>query len=113
MQNHTAAAIDRTYHGPRGWREWMSDLFEGFVEGARYDARHLISAEDGVVVASFEVAGASVWTHDRLQFSWIGVTWFRDGQATGALGVTSRAKALTAIARHRSTAGSPRASGVR
>jgi hypothetical protein len=97
IENHTAAAIDQTYHGPRGWREWTSDLLEAFVDGARYDMRQLIAVDDGVVVASFEVLGASVWTHDRLQFCWIGVTWLRDGQATGAVGVTSRAEASKAI----------------
>jgi hypothetical protein len=100
MENHMAAAIDHIYLGPRGWCEWTDDLFEPFGDGACYDVRHVIAVEDDVVVASFRVAGVSVWTHNPLQLSWIGVTWFRDGQATGAVGVTSRADALTAIDQH-------------
>jgi hypothetical protein len=111
MENRAAAAVDFTYRGSRGWREWMSDLFEAFGDGARYDVRRLIAADDGYVMAAFEVAGASVWSHEQLRFSWIGVTWFRDGQATGVVGVTSRAQALTAIDRHRPEAGGAHASG--
>lgn len=111
MENHTAAALDYTYRGPSGWREWMSDLFEAFADGARYEMRELIAARDDLVVAAFTVVGASVWSNNQLQFSWVGVTWLRDGQATRAVGVTSRADALAASEQHSPQAGSAHASG--
>jgi hypothetical protein len=99
MENHIAAAVDYSYRGPLGWREWTSDMFEAFLPGARYGVCDLIVARDDFVVAEFQVAGVSVWSHKPLKFSWVGVTWFRDGQARRAVGVTSRdhALALTAV----------------
>jgi hypothetical protein len=93
MEHHTAAATDYTYLGPRGWREWMSDLFECFAEGATYDTDEPSTAREDFVVATFHVTGVSVWSRNPLQLSWVGVTWFRNGQATRAVGVASRAHA--------------------
>jgi ketosteroid isomerase-like protein len=100
IESHTAAALDYSYRGPSGWREWTSDLFEAFADGAHYEMRELIAADHALVIAAFTVAGASVWSGNPLQFSWVGVTWFRDGQATRAVGVTSRADALAASEQH-------------
>jgi hypothetical protein len=114
MEHHTAAATDYTYRGPRGWREWMSDLFECFADGASYDTDESIAAGEGFVVASFLVTGVSVWSFQPLQLSWVGVTWFRDGQATRAVGVTSRAHAEALIVGQPALqAGSAHASGPR
>jgi ketosteroid isomerase-like protein len=100
LENHAAAAIDYTYRGARGWREWMSDLFEAFAEGACYGVEELIAADDDFVAAMFCVVGLSVWSGNRLEFSWAGVTWFREGKATHAVGYASRAAALKAVELH-------------
>jgi uncharacterized protein (DUF1501 family) len=96
MENRVAAAIDYTYRGPCGWREWMNDLFEAFADGARFDARELIAVGDDFVAATFCVVGRSVWSGNRLELSWAGVTWFRAEQATRVAGYSSKRAALVA-----------------
>ena len=96
MENHAAAAVDYTYWGASGWREWTSDLFEVFAEGPRYRVEELIAAGDDFVAAMFCVDGTSVRSGNWLVFCWAGVTWFRDGKATRAVGYSSRGAALEA-----------------
>jgi hypothetical protein len=48
---------ERTYHGVAGWREWMSDLYEVFADGARYEIEEIIADGDGFVVALVRVVG--------------------------------------------------------
>jgi hypothetical protein len=100
MENHAAAAIDYTYCGATGWREWMSDLFEVFAEGACYGVDELIAAGDDFVAAMFCVVGPSAHSGKWLEFCWAGVTWFRDGKATRAVGHASRVAALKAVELH-------------
>lgn len=100
MEHHAAAAVDYAYSGATGWREWMSDLFEVFREGAQYRVEELVLAGDDFVVAMFRVVGRSVRSGNWLALCWVGVTWFHDGKATRAVGYTSRAAALKAVELH-------------
>jgi hypothetical protein len=100
MENHAAAAIDYSYRGASGWREWMSDLFECFGEGARYRNEEILAVGEDLVAAMFCVEGPSVRSGNWLVFRWAAVTWFHDGQATHAVGYSSRTAALEAVELH-------------
>ena len=49
------------------------------------------------VVATFSVVGYGALSEEPLEFRWAGVTWFRDGKATRAIGYTTRREALEAV----------------
>jgi ketosteroid isomerase-like protein len=97
LENRVTAVTDYTYQGATGWREWMSDLFEMFREGAHYGVEELIAAGDDFVAATFCVEGIGARSGTPIQFRWAGVTWFRDGKATLAVGYPSRGDALKAV----------------
>jgi ketosteroid isomerase-like protein len=97
LENRATAVTDHTYYGAAGWREWMSDLFEVFAEGARYGVEELIAAGDDFVAAMFCLAGRGARSGEPLEFRWAGVTWFRNGKATVAIGYASRREALEAV----------------
>jgi ketosteroid isomerase-like protein len=97
MENRASAVTDYTYHGARGWREWMGDLFESFAEGARYGVEEVLAAGEDFVAARFFVVGRGSRSGEPLEFRWVGVTWFRDGKATRAVGFSSRREALDAV----------------
>ncbi len=97
MENRATAATDYIYYGARGVREWACDLFEVFAEGARYGVEEIIGARDDFVVATFCLAGCGALSKEPLEFRWAGVTWFRDGKATRAVGYSSRREALEAV----------------
>jgi ketosteroid isomerase-like protein len=100
MENRVAAAVDYSYNGARGWREWMADLFEAFAEGARLRNEGLIAVGDDLVAAMFCVDGPSVRSGNWIVFRWAGVTWFRDGKVTRIVGHSSRGAALRAVELH-------------
>lgn len=97
MQNRATAVTDHTYHGAAGWREWMNDLFEVFADGASYEAEEIIAAGEDYVAAVFCLTGRGARSGEPLEFRWAGVTWFRDGKATLAIGYASRSEALEAV----------------
>jgi ketosteroid isomerase-like protein len=97
MENRVSAVTDYSYHGAVGWREWMSDLLEEFASGARYRIDELIAVGEDFVAAMFSVAGRGVHSGEPLELRWAGVTWFRDGKATRAIGYASRSEALDAL----------------
>jgi len=96
MENHASSVTDYTYHGVTGWRDWMNDIFEEFTTGARYEVEDIIAVGDEFVVATFCIVGRSARSGMPLEFRWVGVTWFRDGQATRAVGYSTRGEALAA-----------------
>jgi ketosteroid isomerase-like protein len=100
MENRVSAVTDYSYHGAVGWREWMSDLFEEFAAGARYSLDELIAVGEDFVAAMFSVAGHGALSGEPLELRWAGVTWFRDGKATRAIGYASRSEALEALGLH-------------
>lgn len=97
MENRVTAVTDYTYHGATGWGEWMSDLFEMFADRARYGVEELIAAGDDFVAAMFCVQGVGARSRTTITFRWAGVTWFRNGQATLAVGYPTRGDALKAV----------------
>ncbi len=97
LENRVTAVTDYTYHGATGWGEWMSDLFEMFADRARYGVEELIAAGDDFVAAMFCVQGVGARSRTTITFRWAGVTWFRNGQATLAVGYPTRADALIAV----------------
>ncbi len=97
MDNRTSSLTDRTYHGARGVQEWMSDLFEVFAPGARYAMDEVLARGDTYVVATYSLLGRGARSGNALELRWAGVTWFRDGKATRAVGYTTREEALQAV----------------
>ncbi len=100
MENGVATAIENTYHGAAGWREWMSDLFEVFAEGARYEIEEVIADGDDFVVAMVRVVGRAASSRVPLVFRWSTVVWFHNGKATRVVGYTSPGEALEAVGLH-------------
>jgi ketosteroid isomerase-like protein len=97
MENRASAVTDYTYYGARGWREWMSDLFEVFADGARYAADEILAVGDDYIAATFSLVGRGRGSGEPLEFRWAGVTWFRDGKAIRACGFTNAREALEAV----------------
>jgi ketosteroid isomerase-like protein len=97
MENRASAVTDYTYYGERGWREWMSDLFESFADGARFGVEEVLAVGDDFVAARFFVVGTGAGSGEPLEFRWTGVTWFSEGKAIRAVGYTSRREALDAV----------------
>jgi ketosteroid isomerase-like protein len=97
MENRVSSVTDYEYHGADGFREWMRDVFEHFADGARYEVEEVIGAGDDFVAAVFCIAGTGAFSDERVEFRWAGVTWFRDGKVTKAVGYPSRRDALLAV----------------
>ena len=97
MENRVSAVTDYVYRGADGWREWMSDLFEAFAEGARYGVEEVIAVGEDYVAARFSVVGKGALSGEPLALRWVGVTWFCKGKATRAVGYSSRSDALAAV----------------
>ncbi|HLL93222.1 MAG TPA: nuclear transport factor 2 family protein [Solirubrobacteraceae bacterium] len=97
LENHATAVTDYTYYGATGWREWMSDLFEVFAEGASYGVEEFIAVREDFVVAMFYVVGRGARSGMPLELRWAGATWFRDGKATRAIGYASPREALESV----------------
>jgi len=97
MENRLSAVTDYSYHGAVGFADWMSDLFEVFAEGARYQVEEILAAGEDYVAAMFCVAGRGARSQLPLEFRWAGVTWFRGGRATKAVGYASPEEALKAV----------------
>jgi ketosteroid isomerase-like protein len=97
IESRMTSATDYKYHGASGLREWASDLFDAFLGGARYGVDEVVDASDDFVVAMFSVVGRGAHSREPLELRWAGVTWFRDGKATRAVGYTSRHEALKAV----------------
>jgi ketosteroid isomerase-like protein len=97
MENRVTAVTDNTYHGTDGWREWMSDLFDVFAAGARYEVEEIIAASADYVAAMICVKGLGARSGLALSFRWAGVTWFSDGKALRAVGYANRSEALAAL----------------
>ncbi len=97
MENRVTAVTDNTYRGADGWREWMSDLFDVFADGARYEIEEIIAAGDDFVAAMLCVAGRGARSGLPITFRWAGVTWFRGDKAVRAVGYPTREEALEAV----------------
>jgi len=57
----------------------------------------VIAASKDFVVATFSIVGLGAHSKEPLDFRWAGVTWFRDGKASRAIGYASRREALEAV----------------
>lgn len=98
MENRVTAVTDQCYRGEDGWREWMSDLFDVFADGARYEVEEIVAAGHDYVAAMLRVSGRGARSGQPLSFRWAGVTWFRGEQALRAVGYATREQALAAVA---------------
>jgi len=96
MENRVTAAADDVYYGEKGWREWLEDLHAAFADGACYAVEEIIKASDELVVASFSIRGCGAHSGNWIDFTWTGVTWFRDGLALRCVGYPTREEALIA-----------------
>lgn len=97
LENRLTAITDRTYLGPEGWREWTSDLFEMFADGARYEIEEVIASGKDFVAAMLCVSGDGARSGLPIAFRWAGVTWFRGEKAVRAIGYATREEALHAV----------------
>jgi ketosteroid isomerase-like protein len=100
MENRVTAVTDNAYRGADGWREWMSDLFDVFADGARYEVEEIIAAGDDFVAAMLCVTGRGARSGLPITFRWAGVTWFRGNKAVRAAGYPTREEALEAVGLH-------------
>ncbi|MGO9322889.1 MAG: hypothetical protein ACLQBY_19090 [Solirubrobacteraceae bacterium] len=96
MENRVTAGADEVYCGERAWREWLDDLLAVFAQDARYSAE-IIETRDEFVVASYSIRGHGAHSGEWIDFRWVGVTWFHNGQAVRAVNYTSREEALCAV----------------
>jgi ketosteroid isomerase-like protein len=108
MENRVSAVTDYVYHGAMGWRDWMNDVFEVFAEDAVYEVEEVIADGDDFIVAMFRIAGHGARSRMPLELRWVGVTWFRNGKLTRAVGYRSRRQALEAVGLERSGPAPPR-----
>ena len=97
IENGQTAVTDKTYHGPAGVREWMSDFFDAFDEGATYEIEEIIADGEDFVVGAVRFAGRGAGSGVPLELRWVSVAWFRDGKATRVAGYSSRPNALEAV----------------
>jgi hypothetical protein len=102
IENRVSAVTDYVYHGAMGWRDWMNDVFEVFAEGALYEVEDVIADGDDFIVAMFRITGQGARSQMPLELRWVGVTWFRNGKVTRAVGYRSRREALEAVGLERS-----------
>jgi ketosteroid isomerase-like protein len=100
MDNRRSAVTDYTYRGAVGFRDWMSDVFEVFANGARYEVDEIIAVRDELVAATVCITGRGARSKMPLEFRWTGVTWFREGRVTRITGYASRRDALEAVELH-------------
>jgi len=97
MENIVTAVTDKTYHGARGFREWISDTFDGLDEAARYEIEEIIAEDDNFVVARVGIVGHGVRSGVPIHLRWFGVVSFNNGKATRTAGYATRREALNAV----------------
>lgn len=97
LENRVTAVTDNTYLGADGWREWMSDLFDMFADGARYEVEEIVASGKDFVAATLCVTGRGARSGLPITFRWVGVTWFRGEKAVRVIGYATREDALRAV----------------
>lgn len=97
MQQSVTSATDYAYHGTSGWMEWLRDIYEHFGQDARFETVEVLATSADYVVASYRISGSSALSDQRLELEWTGVTHFRDGMATSAIGYAQREEAFAAV----------------
>ena len=97
IANVNTAITDKTYVGADGAREWKSDLFSGFADGAHYQVDEIVAECDDYVVAIVSIVGRGAASDAPLHLRWVTAQWFRDGKCTHAAGFLSRRDALRAV----------------
>jgi len=97
MENASTAVSDKTYYGAEGLREWMSDFFDAFQDGARYETEEILEDGEDFVVARMRLVGHGARSGAPLVLRWVNVTWFQDGKMTRGAGYLRRREALEAV----------------
>ena len=97
LENLDTAVTSKTYRGANGMREWMSDHFDTFGDGARLEVEKVIADGDDYVVGRVGLKGTGAGSGAPLHLRWINVIWFDDGKAARAAAYGSRAEALEAV----------------
>ena len=97
MENLSTAITDTTYRGADGLRKWVSDLFEGFDEDARFETEEILADGEDFVVARMRVTGHGARSGAALVLRWVTVFWFHDGKMTRAAGYAGRQEALETV----------------
>ena len=75
----------------------MSDLFEEFADGARYEVEEIVADREDFVVAMVRVVGRSAHSAKPLILRWASVMWFHNGLATRIAGYANRDRAVEAV----------------
>ena len=96
MEKVETAVTNKTYHGEAGWRHWLSDFFEVFEQGARFEDE-IIADGDDFVVAKVRLVGSGARSGAPLELRWTVVLWFQDGKATRSVSYASPREALEAV----------------
>jgi|SRR5271156_1290392 len=97
IENIVTAVSDKTYHGAAGAREWLSDTFDAFAEGARYEVEEIVADGDDFVVARIALVGSGARSGAPLQLRFVTAAWYSDGKAMRAASYANRHEALKAV----------------
>jgi ketosteroid isomerase-like protein len=95
-KNPATAVTDNSYVGSAGVREWYSDMFDAFGEGARFKVEQIIAEHNDFVVGRVAIVGYGARSGAPLYLPWITVWWFSDDKIVRAAGYNSRCEALHA-----------------
>jgi ketosteroid isomerase-like protein len=93
----STAVTDKTYYGLEGVREWTTDMFEAFEDGAQYETEEILAHGESYVVARVHLAGRGAASGAPLLLRWINVGWFTDGKLSRAAGYANKRDALAAV----------------
>jgi ketosteroid isomerase-like protein len=97
LENISTAVTGKTYHGPQGAREWISEFFEAFDEDSRFEIEEVLADGDDFVVARVRLVGHGARSGAPLDLRHIAVTWFQGGKVTRWAGFAHRREALEAV----------------
>jgi ketosteroid isomerase-like protein len=97
IENTSTAVTDKTYYGAQGARDWISDFFEAFDEGARFEVEQVLADGDDYVVSMVRLIGHGARSGVPLVLRWVSVSWVHDGKVSRTVGYLSRRKALKAV----------------
>lgn len=97
MENTATAVTDKTYRGAAGVREWISDFFDAFDEGAHHEIEEIVADGDDFVVSVVRIVGRGARSGAPLTLRWVNVTWFHQDKMVRAVGYLSRREALKAV----------------
>jgi ketosteroid isomerase-like protein len=97
IEDVKTAVTENTWYGMAGMRQWMSNVFEAFEEGARYETEEIVADGEDFVVARVHLVGRGARSGAPILLRSVNVAWIHDGKITRVAGYMSRREALEAV----------------